>query len=147
MRLNRIMSFTTQTAKGKCLAVPPKQLLLYGQEPGPLAGVYLFYKHAVYVQAAAVFECCDKPRVYSEYKSPVISTVHNTASLQQKTWWKRPKLIYKYNPIYRKSSISSQGSKEWGRVGRLSSWLNMGHQKLNGITTHREKNKRNIQDN
>jgi hypothetical protein len=43
-------------------------------------------------------------------------------------------LIYKSNPIYRKSSISSQGSKERGRVGRLGSRLKMGHQKLNGIT-------------
>jgi len=43
-------------------------------------------------------------------------------------------LINKYNPVYRKSSISSQGSKERGRVGRLSSRLKMGHQKLNGIT-------------
>jgi molybdopterin-guanine dinucleotide biosynthesis protein A len=85
MRQNRTVSFMTHTVKGKCLAVPPKQLLLYGQESGPLAGVYLFHKHAVYVQAAAVFECCDKPWVYSKYMSPVISTAHNTPSLQQKT--------------------------------------------------------------
>jgi len=85
MRQNRIVSFTTHTVKGKCLAVPPKQLLLHGQEPGPLAAVCLFHKHAVYVQAAAVFECSDKPWVYSEYKSPVISAAQNTPSLQQKT--------------------------------------------------------------